>query len=914
MSTYRWRCVYTFAAAALCSSPSVEAATIYVAAGGDLQSALNAARPGDTVVLQANAEFVGNFVLPAKSGDAWITVRTSTADSVLPGAGYRIRPTDAALLARLRSPNQDAALRTAPGAHHWSLRYLEFRANQGGNGDLIQIGDGSSAQNSLGMVPHHIILNHLYVHGDRYVGQKRCIALNAAHVTITDSHVADCKGVGQDTQAIGGWNGPGPYTIENNYLEAAGENVMFGGADPAIPNLIADGITIRRNYFSRPLSWRDPILSTPGGLSASAVTGGSLPAGVYGYRVVALRAIQITAANSTASAEVTVTTAGTGAVRVRWQAVPGASEYWVFGRTSGGQGEYWVVSTTEFIDTGAPGTSGRYHTSASQWTVKNLFELKSARNVVVQNNIFENHWKQAQPGWAIVFTPRNSQGTCTWCEVRNVRFEGNLVTNVAAGINILGVDNGSPSGPAAQISIKQNVFRMSTTLGGNAWFVQLGAGPRDVKIEHNTIDTNGNTLLYVYGGTSTSPAAVSGFEFISNAARHGSYGITGSFFSYGLGILNGFFPGYVWKTNYLAGASASRYPPRPDTLVDVPFESRFVNSAAGDYTVPEGSILKRTASDGTDIGADYPALAAALHGVKEGLPANPGGPPPPPPDPPIADFTASCQFLVCTFTSTTSAGSAPVASLSWTFGDGSAIGTGSPIGHTYGGGATYTVKLTATDLNGLNGTMSKPITVAAPLPPTAGLTVSCSGLTCSFSDASSQGSGTISSRSWTFGDGTPAVQGTSGTHTFATAGTYPITVKVTDVYGQSASATKTVTVAAPARALHVAYSGITIKLTSPSGLTNYWNANITVVVHDTGERPIAGATVTAAWTGAVVKTSTCVTDLAGKCVLKSGTLSYGRSWVTTNVTAIAAPDSFYDRSASHNLSGALTPTITMYRP
>ena len=98
------------------------------------------------------------------------------------------------------------------------------------------------------------------MHGDRYVGQKRCIALNAASVTIRDSYVADCKGVGQDTQAIGGWNGPGPYTIENNYLEAAGENVMFGGADPAIPNLVADGITVRRNYFSRPMSWRNPIM------------------------------------------------------------------------------------------------------------------------------------------------------------------------------------------------------------------------------------------------------------------------------------------------------------------------------------------------------------------------------------------------------------------------------------------------------------------------------------------------------------------------------------------------------------------------------------------------------------------------------------------------------------------------------
>ena len=117
-------------------------------------------------------------------------------------------------------------------------------ANQGGYGDILQIGDGSSAQNSLAKVPHHIVLNHLYVHGDRLLGQKRCIALNAAAVTIRDSYIADCKAVGQDSQAIGGWNGPGPYTIENNYLEAAGENFLLGGADPAITNLVADGVDV----------------------------------------------------------------------------------------------------------------------------------------------------------------------------------------------------------------------------------------------------------------------------------------------------------------------------------------------------------------------------------------------------------------------------------------------------------------------------------------------------------------------------------------------------------------------------------------------------------------------------------------------------------------------------------------------
>ncbi len=130
----------------------------------------------------------------------------------------------------------------------------------------------------------------------------------------------------------------------------------------------------------------------------------------------------------------------------------------------------------------------------------------------------------------------------------------------------------------------------------------------------------------------------------------------------------------------------------------------------------------------------------------------------------------------------------------------------------------------------------------APVPPTAGLTVSCSGLSCNFADASSQGSGAISSRSWTFGDATPAVQATSGTHTFATGGTYAITVTVTDVNGLSSSASKTVTVAAPSNVGRMSATAASRRSgRARAGATNYWSATVTVAVHGIDERPIAGA-------------------------------------------------------------------------
>jgi hypothetical protein len=613
--------------ASLCPD-AASAGTRTVRRGDDLQAILNSAVPGDILLLEAGAEFVGNFVLPVKAGSDPIVVRSALHDQ-LPVTGQRIQPQHAALLARLRSPNTSPALRTAAGAHHWQLQYLEFAANQGGYGDLIQIGDGSSTQNTLDKVPHDFVLSHLYIRGDPLLGQKRCVALNAATVTIRDSHISDCKGVGNDTQAICGWNGPGPYVIENNYLEGAGENVMFGGADPAIPNLVADDITFRHNHVSRPMSWRDPIISTPQNPSGAALSGGTLAPGSYAYRIVARRGVgQGTIGRSTASAEATVSvTVSASAVRLTWQPVAGATEYRVYGRSAGAQREYWTVNGTVFTDTGAAGTAETVPTSpGTVWTVKNLFELKNARRVVVEDNIFENHWKDAQPGYAIVLTPRNSNGGCAWCVVEHVRFEYNVVRNVPAGINLLGYDNGNPSRQASDIVFRDNLFTgLSTALGGNGWFVIIGDGPRDIVLEHNTIDSNGNTIVYVYGGTSTDPREVYGFRMIGNAARHGAYGIGGAYFAYGNAILTGFFPESVFMANYLSGGSATRYP--VGNLFAGAFTDQFANPTS-DFTVRESSPLKRAAPGGRDIGVDYPSLATRVANVVAGT-AAPRRPPTP---------------------------------------------------------------------------------------------------------------------------------------------------------------------------------------------------------------------------------------------------------------------------------------------
>ncbi|CAN5769214.1 hypothetical protein BH24ACI5_BH24ACI5_09080 [soil metagenome] len=600
---------------------SADGADRLIRAGDDLQSALNAAQPGDTLYLEAGATFTGNFVLPVKSGDTFITVRTATPDAQLPGPGTRITPAHAGLLPKIRSDNTMAALRTAPGAHHWRLMLLEFPGTREGYYEILQLGDGSAAQTHLSQVPYELELDRLYIHGDPLMGQKRGIALNARAVTIRNCYISEIKALGADTQAIGGWNGPGPFTIENNYLEAAGENFMLGGADPFIANLVSDNVVFRHNHVSRPMSWRDPVVPTPIGLMANPGAGGTLEPGTHRYRVVARRRVGSGAvARSTASTEVTasVSGGGVGSVTLTWTPVPDTTEYFIYSQSPSGALRYWKTSSATYTDGGAAGTAGAAPTSSgSVWTVKNLFELKNARNVLIENNVFENNWAGAQSGYAIVLTPRNQDGKCSWCVVENVTFQRNLVRNVAAGINIMGYDDIAPSAQTRNIRIQQNLmYGVTRSLGGHGWFLLMGDEPRDLVVDHNTVDAYSNAIFYVYGGSAGALRTVSGFQFTNNAVRHNDYGMNAGEVPFGNGVIDGFFPGGIVNANWLSGAPASRYP--ASNYFTGEFDSAFVNPAGGDYSPAPGSILVGRATDGTNIGANVGAIMATSQSVVAG--------------------------------------------------------------------------------------------------------------------------------------------------------------------------------------------------------------------------------------------------------------------------------------------------------
>jgi hypothetical protein len=92
------------------------------------------------------------------------------------------------------------------------------------------------------------------------------------------------------------------------------------------------------------------------------------------------------------------------------------------------------------------------------WTVKNLFELKNARRVLVDGNLLEYNWPAAQNGFAVLLTVRNQSGGAPWSVVEDVTFSNNVVRHVGAGVNILGSDDIHPSRQTRRIAITNNLF------------------------------------------------------------------------------------------------------------------------------------------------------------------------------------------------------------------------------------------------------------------------------------------------------------------------------------------------------------------------------------------------------------------------------------------------------------------------
>ena len=243
---------------------------IHVGAKENLADAVDHAKCGDTLLLPAGAAYEAGE-LPFKKCDAshYITIRTDTPDSKLPPEGTRISPAWAGVPSL---PGRPAFAQPAGGAAKLMPTILVKRNAGVVVGDHVRfIGiewttRADTPVNRMISTEHgdHIVFDRNYIHPGENAEVAHGIGMveGSRFVGIVNSYIGGLNciaGTGKctDATAIGGAHSDAPFgtfKIYNNFLESAGENILFGGGPSE--NSPTD-LEIRRNHLFRPMIWKE---------------------------------------------------------------------------------------------------------------------------------------------------------------------------------------------------------------------------------------------------------------------------------------------------------------------------------------------------------------------------------------------------------------------------------------------------------------------------------------------------------------------------------------------------------------------------------------------------------------------------------------------------------------------------------
>lgn len=489
--------------------------------GCGLQYAVNNCARGDIIETTGSATYTIQLLLKYKAtGSGWIYIRPSTHAS-LPAAGTRAVAADASNMAKLTGAAANTAtIITENNSAYYRIIGHEITTSSTTASPLqSSVCNIRNADTSHSTVCNHIIFDRCYVHGsaDGAHSGRRGFWMDGEHLAVIDSRVSGFYDDGSDSQAILVAQGNGPFKFDNNYLEAASENINFGGVDPTISNSVPQDITFTRNYCFKPLAW-----------------------------------------------------------------------------------------------------IGAGH------NIKNSFETKNSRRLLVEGNVFENCWADGQTGMSLLLTPRNQDGTATWCGVFDTTIRKNKFINCAGGINILGIDaTHAPdySQRVDRVLIENNLGEvMDPSTGADHRVLQTLSGPEYITYRHNTwlnAYTGGATLYPGNAGAAPAQKGL-GLVFQDNILGFGEYGYIQGV--QGTACLDAQFDAHTATYNALIGKTGSDpYPANtfaPANIAAVGFTDTAGSFADNDYTLTVGSTYHNAASDGTDLGCDIAALNAAIAGVR----------------------------------------------------------------------------------------------------------------------------------------------------------------------------------------------------------------------------------------------------------------------------------------------------------
>ncbi len=234
--------------------------SVRIRVGDNLQAAFDAAKPG-TLLVADPGEYKLNLKLLKKNSLLAPIVLTTSADA----SNFSLRKNDFGYV----DPEMRAAMPSIVGVeltdyviqapiNTGGYRFQNVHIPSTGRADrsLVGLGDDKYTDPSQKADGFEFI-DCFLGSTDLSLYQHRGIESNCGYLKVKGTYIGNIAEIGRDAQAICGWNGMGPFVIENSYLEASGENVMFGGGTAMSPGNAPSDITVRGNHIRKNPEWRN---------------------------------------------------------------------------------------------------------------------------------------------------------------------------------------------------------------------------------------------------------------------------------------------------------------------------------------------------------------------------------------------------------------------------------------------------------------------------------------------------------------------------------------------------------------------------------------------------------------------------------------------------------------------------------
>ncbi len=203
---------------------------------------------------------------------------------------------------------------------------------------------------------------------------------------------------------------------------------------------------------------------------------------------------------------------------------------------------------------------------------------------------------------------------------------------------------------------------------------------------------------------------------------------------------------------------------------------------------------------------------------------------------PVADFNLPVACLpvgAAQFTDLSSVTGGTITGWNWNFGDAGTSNVQNPL-HNYTIPGPFTVSLTVTSNKGCTNTRTQQLTsvYAEPVAAFNSLPEVCIGSLIGFSDASTAAGSIVNGWTWDFGDGSPLSNLQNPTHSYTTAGTYTVSLRVSTLAGcQTVNNVATRTVLVKPLPTATMIGNTTVCLNAPSPFITFTGASGTAPFH-----------------------------------------------------------------------------------